>query len=230
MDLIYCAGGNYRFAEIAVNNGFLFGSQLPAPISLPVHFADQDWKNPNRETYIRWIKRHKPSLATVLDWEKPEQYDEVMDWAHEISDYVKEILIIPKIPGTVKDIPHRINGKRVRIAYSVPTRYGGSPVTIEEIGDRPVHLLGGSPHKQMSLFYKMNVASVDGNYTQKMAVQYNTAWFINKNPRRRVLGTWKRLDEIMGKKVKKDAPYIAFEISCKNVRAAWDKILNGEKI
>jgi hypothetical protein len=44
MEIIFCAGGNRRFAEIAKNAGFLLGAQLPDTIYFPIQFADQNWK------------------------------------------------------------------------------------------------------------------------------------------------------------------------------------------
>ena len=82
--LIFCGGSNKTFAEIATSKGFMYGSQLPRTIYKPLFFADQDWKNPNREAYMKAVKKHNPYMATVIDWEFEYQRDEVMDWAHEI--------------------------------------------------------------------------------------------------------------------------------------------------
>ena len=46
--LIYCGGGNRRFADIAIDSGFRFGSCLPETVYHPLYMADQDWKKPNR--------------------------------------------------------------------------------------------------------------------------------------------------------------------------------------
>lgn len=49
-----------------------------------------------------------------------------------------------------------------RLGYSVPTRYGGTPISPEHfIGD--VHLLGGRPDVQRRLADVMDVQSLDGN-------------------------------------------------------------------
>ena len=61
--LIYCARGNKRFMQIAVNAGFLYGGQLPGTIYLniaPLYFADQNWKNPQKEKYFAAIAEYKP--------------------------------------------------------------------------------------------------------------------------------------------------------------------------
>ena len=76
MELIYCAAGNRRFAEIATSHGFRYGAQLPGTVYTdvaPLYFADQDWKEPNRDKYMSALAQHRPHMATVLDWEREEQ-------------------------------------------------------------------------------------------------------------------------------------------------------------
>jgi len=220
IDLIYCANGNKRFAEIAINNGFLYGAQLPGKTYFDIYFADQDWKKPNLQKYVSELKTKRPYMATVLDWERWSQYTEVMGWAEEIAPLVEEILIIPKIPGSVESIPTKISGKTVRLAYSVPTRYGGTTVPPREMGLRPVHLLGGSPHAQMEYYGRIqNVVSADGNYHQKTAIM-NLVWVSGKTKRGK-LGSFTRLEHYMGEKIETDTIYMAFDLSCKNIVEAW---------
>lgn len=211
MELIYCAGGNPRFAKIAIDTGWLYGSQLPSKVYYPIHFADQDWKKPDLQNYLVAIDLHRPRLATVLDWEYDDQLAEVLSWAEAVAQFVETVIVIPKVIGGISKIPHAIGGKPVRLGYSVPTRYGGTSLTYNEFGDRPVHLLGGNPHLQRKLSSYMNVVSLDGNYTQMMAVRYNEFWSGGK---------WHELSDYGGF-VKTDAPYEAFRRSCENVMAMW---------
>lgn len=221
--LIYCADGNKKFSDIAIKNGFLYGARLPSKFHNPIYFADQDWKNPDKESYIKAMQEHKPRIATVIDWDNNTDYGTVMDWAVGISDIVDTIIIIPKIHNTIHLIPETINGKSVRLGYSVPTSYGGTELLLSEFGRRPVHLLGGSPHKQMELCNYLNVHSIDGNYHQKMASE-----------RRQVFSNIRLI-----KSAQKSFPkckdfseldfydiYTAFDISCKNVKIGWYGIKN----
>lgn len=210
MELIYCAGGNKRFAEIAINAGFLYGSQLPHTVYFPLHFADQDWKKPNRQKYFTALAKHKPPVATVLDWERADQLGEVLEWAEEAASHAECIIIIPKVHGGIKSLPRAIGGKPVRLGYSVPTKFGGTPLHYTDFIGWPVHLLGGSPHNQMKLAKYLNVASIDCNYHMAMAERNNKFW---------QQGKWVELSSLGY--VDKDAPYKAFEISCKNIMAAW---------
>ena len=52
LDLVYCAGGNARFAQIAIDAGYKYGARLPATVYHPVYFADQDWHAPDRARYM----------------------------------------------------------------------------------------------------------------------------------------------------------------------------------
>jgi hypothetical protein len=168
--LIYCAAGGFDFRRAATEAGWLNGARLPGTVyDPPLYFADQDWKNPDRAAYLRAVERHRPAVATVLDWERAEQQDEVFAWAEEVGELVQTVVVIPKVPGTIPDIPAQFGGARVVLGYSVPTSYGGTAVPVREFGDRPVHLLGGSPHRQLALADRLNVVSADGNMLKQQA-------------------------------------------------------------
>jgi hypothetical protein len=231
MELIYCAAGNRRFAEIATSHGFLYGAQLPGTVYAdvaPFYFADQDWKEPNRDKYMSALAQHRPHMATVLDWEREEQLPEVLDWAEEAAQYVSIVTIIPKVFGGIARLPRSIGGAEVRLGYSVPTRYGGTQVPIWEFGGWPVHLLGGSPHAQMRLLPYLTVVSADGNYAQRMATRHCKFWVPGSARKYASNRWWPALLEADGKKWGEgrdddDAPYEAFRRSCKNIMDAWRK-------
>jgi len=212
---------------IAISARFLYGARLPEDKPhFPIYFADQDWHNPNRDRYMAEIKKHQPQMATVLDLEMKGQLKEVLSWAEEAAQFCTMVVVIPKVKGTIKHIPKRINGKYIVLGFSVPTKYGSTPVPKDEFAGRRVHLLGGSPHHQMRVWDIMRnyceVVSVDGNYAQRMAVRHNRFW---------VDGTawgasnrwFPRLDETDGLKWDNDAPYEAFRRSCENIRIAWEQ-------
>lgn len=211
--LIYCADGNRRFAEIAINAGFLYGAQLPARgLPFPPWFADQNWKKPNRQRYMAELERHHPVMASVLDLERGDQLGEVLSWADEAAQHVERVMIIPKVHGIIEKIPRRIGASDVVLGYSVPTRYAGTEVATWEFSGWPVHLLGGSPHAQMRMAHYMRVISADGNYHQMMAARHCKVWRA---------GRWFDLDDVLGQHIETDAIYAAFAISCENIIAAW---------
>jgi hypothetical protein len=227
LEIIFCAGGNPRFAQIAIDSGMEWGAQLPSTIRFKPYFVDQDWRNPDRKVYMNLLAQYQPYMATVLDLEREDQLQEVLDWAQEASEYVQRIIIIPKVNGIIKKLPSEINGKPVRLGYSVPTRYAGTTVPLDEFKEwDSVHLLGGPPEKQMKLYKELgNVKSVDSNYMQKMALRFNCYWaypkWIKGSCR---VAQWPTLKEA-GTFTKHDAPYVAFERSCVNIMQAWNDLL-----
>lgn len=216
--LIWCADGNVAHSRAALSAGWLYGCRLPAKgmiRDVPLHFADQDWRRPDRARYMELLAKHRPALATVLDWEEPGQYAEVMSWAEEAAALVTEaVLVIPKVPGGVPDIPVEIGGREVRLAYSVPTSYGGSPLGLWEFRGRPLHLLGGSPHAQQDVarYLRREVVSLDGNMAKKMATSRCCHWTRAKTSK----GHWQALDGFDG-----DGPTECVRRSCAEIAEAW---------
>lgn len=181
--LIFCADGNAAHAAIAVGEGWLYGARLPARGLAPyrLHFGDQDWKRPDRGKYMACLQQHRPPLATVLDWEREDQLAEVISWGEEAAQHVGEaVLWIPKVPGSVGLLPRRLGGKDCWLAYSVPTKYGGSPLGLWELAGWSVHLLGGSPQEQRKVCAYLrsacDVRSLDGNMAKKMATGRCCYW------------------------------------------------------
>lgn len=217
--LVYCAGGNPEFRRIAHEAGFLNGARLPDTVyNPPLYFADQNYHNPDRVKYMAAIAEHKPIMATVKDWEQEEQREEVFSWAEEIAQWVERIIIIPKVPGTLDRIPNQIGGKEIVLGYSVPTSYGGTEVPLWEFGSRPIHLLGGSPHRQMALTNYLNVVSADGSMAQQQA---NRCRFWSR--KKGSAGHWVQLSEV-GENRTEDAHLEAFRKSCEEIMTAWQRI------
>jgi hypothetical protein len=214
--LIYSGGGNKRFLEIALYHGYKYGAQIPETIYENLFFADQNWKKPNKNAYINGLKRHEPHMATVLDLERENQFDEVMQWAEEISEIVDKVLIIPKVSNLISKIPKLINGKEIILAFSVPTKYGKTNVDILEFSGWRIHLLGGSPHSQLDYYQQFKqiaeVYSADGNYFRKLAVRFCKYWV---EP-----GKWIQDNH----QTRNDAHYECFSKSCENIKACWDKL------
>lgn len=167
------------------------------------------------------LQKHRPALATVLDWQHEKQLGEVLDWALEASKWAETVILIPKVAGKVHWIPDKIAGKTIRLGYSVPTRYAGTPCQLVEFGNRPVHLLGGSPSAQLRLSRQLNVLSADSNYQQKMATRFcqyyapKNMYAKNKN--------WPTIYESDGG-WSHDAPYEAFRRSLHNIKKAWHDV------
>lgn len=246
--LIYCADGNPRYMEIATNHEFKTGAQLPRKIydiHLPLYFADQDFKRPRYVRYIKMLRKYQPVMASVLDIMEDRRWDEYLMRADEISQYCQIVMFVPKVKGVIKKLrdtfpDKKINGREIRLGYSIKTKYGGTDVSVEEFKGWPVHLLGGSPLEQLKKSKEMNVISCDGNYAQLMSgyCQFFYPEFLwteeyremvndkEKKPRNPI---WPTLREVNRGKLwgdgsnKADAPYEAFRRSCENIMAMWQK-------
>lgn len=164
----------------------------------------------------------RPSLATVLDWERYDQMEDVFEWAEEAAAHVETVIIIPKVFHTVPMIPTHIGGRPVRLGYSVPTQHGGTALPLWDFRGRDIHLLGGSPQEQLRLSRHLRVVSADTNYHQKMAVKYAGFW-VNGTARHSKNRYFPCLSDI-GNHTRDDAPYIAFEMSCQNIIEAWREL------
>lgn len=218
--LIYCADGNKRFASIAVEHGLKYGARLPGKVYLPPYFSDQNWKKPEKEKYMAMLAKHRPVLATVLDYEYPDQFREVMGWAELASCYSETVIIIPKVIGSIGHFPPYINQKPVRLGYSAATSFAGTKVPLGDFRGYPVHCLGGSPAIQMDIHRKIGILSADGNMIAKMArkCQFYSPGFRAKN------NSWPRLKEAGLGFISQDAIYLAMHLTCIAVPLAWDGI------
>ena len=141
---------------------------------------------------MKFLRIYTPVMATVLDLCDENQFDLVMSWAEEASQFVsRDIVIIPKINGIINKLPKQINGKRIVLGYSVPTTYGATYIPIEEFRGRSIHLLGGSIKNQIKIFDSMikicNIVSIDGNYMARVA-WFGDIWAQNDKK----YGSWKR--------------------------------------
>lgn len=212
--LIYCADGNRRFRQIAIDAGWRYGARLPETVYGAVYFADQDWRKPDRPAYVAAVRQHRPTLATVLDWEREGQLPEVLAWAEDIAPWVEEVIIVPKVIGGVTRLPRIVGGKPVRLGYSVPTRFAGTNVPAWEFVGWPVHLLGGAPPAQLRLARYLDVRSVDGNAAQRAAL-HGVYWEV-------ATGRWRTRDPAVPPGP--DLPYRAFARSLAEIRRAWDAL------
>jgi hypothetical protein len=235
--LIFC-GFDPRLIEMATEAGWKYGAQLPTRVYSeqygPLYFADQDWKSPDRGKYMAALAEHRPTMATILDWEKEGQLSEVMDWAEEAAQYVERVVLIPKVPGGIERLPRRIGGKDVVLGYSVPTRYGGTPLMLWSFSGWPIHLLGGSPQKQIMCWrYLVDIADVvsaDGNMMNKFAMTLCASW-VPGTARHAQNRYWPTLDEADGQRGSwgENAPYEAFRRSCHNIMQAWHDLQKEEE-
>lgn len=235
--LIFCYGNNKLLADIAVAVGFKYGARLPAATFYSVYFADQNYdqyqkaKNSGdiakcrrlRKSYMDSLAEHHPFMASVYDWMKKEELPEVLDWAEEAAQFVDVVMLIPKVQRGIHLLPRKIGGKPVYLGYSIPTTNGGTPLPYEDFRGWPVHLLGGSPQKQLKLFHNpnLNVVSVDGNMAAKQAHKCRF-WRLEKGSK----GHWINLKEVGAGDWGSGSNTEAFRRSMVNIFSAWNEVTN----
>jgi hypothetical protein len=78
-----------------------------------------------------------------------------------LGQYAEHVIVVPKDPAFEVRIDELIPREFI-IGFSVPTRYGATPLAANTIG-RPVHLLGGRPDVQRRLAEELMVISLDCN-------------------------------------------------------------------
>ncbi len=147
-------------------------------------FVDNDYERYVHSTHLADVKKVRPKYTTVRDIMTPEQckgagikyfeFGQILDWAEELKQYAKEVILIPKY-DCLDQIPDKY-----MLGYSIPTSYGGTPLPIKRFEGRRVHLLGGSPNKQIAYWSQIpdSVVSLDNNYIHKMACR-GQMWLIN---------------------------------------------------
>lgn len=231
IDLIVCTGGNRKYWEVVSSAGLKNGAQLPDTVYGELFFADQNYHRPNRQAYMTALEKHRPNVATVLDWERMEQFEEVLEWANQAAQMVKDVVvIIPKVLGGVDLVPEYVGVKPVRLGYSVETSHGSTPVPIESfIGwKHGVHLLGGNPLRQLELARTpgLDVRSVDCNQIMLKANRWTQ--FLDFKAYQHgmfsdgvITTRWKQLKHI-GLGGMKEAPSEALRRSCASLLYCWN--------
>jgi hypothetical protein len=208
--LIFCAGRNRRYAEIALRHGFAYGCRSDyTPLFAPIVLADLDWKRPDRERHLAFVAEHTPHLAVAPDVLALEDLPATLRYAERLAAHADRVLIVPKVAGVMAALPHE---PWLVVGYSVPTPYGGADaVLLPELTGWPVHLLGGTPHAQMTLAAYVRVYSADGN-SHMRAARYGTFWSG---------GGWR--GGARGLERGDGLAYRAFERSCSEIMTAWQR-------
>lgn len=126
-----------------------------------VAFLDIDWKSYSFDKHLEAVKEVQPYLTIARDVESIFDLDKILYEARLLAKYSTNVAIVPKdvrLSGRFSElIP-----KDFMLAYSVPTKYGGTAIHPSSF-DRPVHLLGGRPDVQRVLASQMPVMSIDCN-------------------------------------------------------------------
>lgn len=126
-----------------------------------IAFLDIDWKRYDFLAHLEAAARVQPALTVARDVERLEDLDTILREAESLSRYCERVVIVPK-DKRMEGRLDQLVPESFLIGFSVPTRYGGTPIRPETI-DRPVHLLGGRPDAQRRLAEVLKVVSLDCN-------------------------------------------------------------------
>lgn len=126
-----------------------------------IGFVDIDWKNYCFDRHLETVVDHKPRITMARDVECIFELDSILKEAESLLNHSQQVAIVPKDVNLNGRLSELIPSDFI-LAYSVPTKYGGTAVSIESF-DRPVHLLGGRPDVQRILAERLKVYSMDCN-------------------------------------------------------------------
>ena len=207
--LYFCAGRNRRYAQIALDCGFAYGCRSDYRPVFPVAFADLDWKRPDEDRHLGFVREHRPALAVAPDVLTADALLPTLRYAERLAAHAGRVVVVPKVAGLVAGLPRE---PWLVVGYSVPTSYGsaGAVMPMELLG-WPIHLLGGTPEAQLHLARYLPIASADGNSHMK-AARFGSYW---------EAGRWKSKRWATAVEDGPDLPYRAFARSCANIAAAW---------
>ncbi len=124
-------------------------------------FLDIDWRDYSFARHLEAARNFKPLMTVARDVTDRDQLDTILEEATLLSRHSQFVIVVPKDPRLQKAIRRFIPPEFV-LGYSVPTRYGATPIAPRAFHGR-VHLLGGRPDVQRRLAEAMNVISVDCN-------------------------------------------------------------------
>lgn len=155
-----------RVLRIAVRHGWMPGArytnlrdirEFPA-----VGFIDIDWKNYDFHRHLEAVKATRPLFTVARDVEHHSQLKQVLRQADHLAKYARHVIVVPKDRRLVRSFRSIVASSFV-LGFSVPTKYGHTPIPPESFDGWPVHLLGGRPDRQRALARVLNVVSVDCN-------------------------------------------------------------------
>lgn len=208
---IFCQGSNQFIPEIAYNSGMMYGTRhCESPVEQPF-FVDINWKNYEWEDYLNKLKHWKPVMAMVPDFLDITQKKDLYKKIRQLKELgIMKIMVCPKFNGAIQYIPSFCT-----IAVSIPSRYAGFLPDPKELENRKIHLLGGSPQKQVKYIRdhpNLNILSVDGN-----AIAKNARWGVHYGERNK----WEKAENTVWKE---RGYYGTVEESAKNIIKGFQRL------
>lgn len=209
--LFYCgSGGASKYDQIALEESWNLGIRSCGkyrPSSVPIKFVDNKWTDYDHSRHLDLVRHLRPCLATARDIEQIKDLPKILQEAGEIARYCDKVVLIPKVEFEIPDLDFPWMW-----GYSVPSGYGKCDLPLSFFGDRPCHLLGGSPHKQSEFLGKLNIFSLDCNYFM-ISAKFGKSTWPDAKPR--------------NQKLTKGC-YNSFRVSLQKTKQFWEE--NGSRI
>ena len=186
-------------------------------IHRPLYLLDIPWDSYDWPRHLAVARAEHPALAAVPDILTLAQYPTMLEQAEELAPYCAALLIIPKVDAGLLSqslLPRAIGGRQVILGYSVPTKYGASPLPLWSYAGWPVHLLGGTPRRQIEAAQYMRVVSADGNMAQKLA---NRGLVFDGE------GHGVPMDRFEPERLGPGLPHRALALSLRHITALWQR-------
>lgn len=167
MEILKFVAHSKKAITIAIENGWFPGARytnLRDVKSVPfenIGFLDIDWKNYDFTKHLEIASAINPRLTIARDVESIFELDNILMEAEQLSKYSSLVAIVPKDIELADRLEELIPDEFI-LAYSVPTKYGGTCIPAKCF-KRPVHLLGGRPDTQRNLANELKVISFDCN-------------------------------------------------------------------
>jgi len=167
MEILKFVAHSKKAIALAIENGWFPGARYTnlrdvKSVSFQyVGFLDIDWKNYNFNKHIEIAAATNPRLTIARDVQSISELDNILMEAEKLKRFSSLVAIVPKDIKLTDRLEELIPNEFI-LAYSVPTKYGGTYIPTKCFR-RPVHLLGGRPDAQRKLANELNVISVDCN-------------------------------------------------------------------
>jgi hypothetical protein len=126
-----------------------------------VGFIDINWRHYDFSRHLEAVKSARPYMTIAKDVLVGDNLEEIIDQAYQLNEYANMVAIVPKDINIRHEMEDIIPAAFI-LGYSLPSRYGGTPIE-PKCFKRPVHLLGGTPARQIALASAMDVYSFDCN-------------------------------------------------------------------
>lgn len=195
VDVVLTVNGGDEISRAVADSpallGFETGRYRP-PDDLEVDFCDWPFTDPDAtfEDHLAVVREERPKYAVAPDVEGDHDLKTVLWMAKKLDRYAEHVIIVPKAvePGRVPE--------RYTIGYPNQPAFGsnGSWWRSAYPGDRPVHVLGGSPREQFGVADYLEVGSIDGANITRYS-EHGRIWTPGRQLERPDLDYYERIRE-----------------------------------